>query len=92
MRVLCVSSLYPNAAQPGFGTFVENRLLALRARFPVEAQVVAPVPLYPSWLPGSARYKAYSRVPVEEARHGVRVLHHAGPRCRGSESMVLRFR
>lgn len=48
LRVLTFSTLYPNAAQPGFGGFVERQTLRLAARDDVELRVVAPLGV-PPW-------------------------------------------
>ena len=48
-RILTYTTLYPNAAQPGHGLFVEHRLRQLVATQPVEARVVAPLLAQRSW-------------------------------------------
>lgn len=75
MRILTFTTLYPNAAQPAHGVFVEQRLLHLRASGRVEARVVAPVPWFPSAHRAFGRYAAYARVPTAESRNGIEVLH-----------------
>ena len=69
LRVLTVSSLYPNAAMPNHGVFVENRLRRIVATGRVEARVVAPIPWFGVDLgtPGP--------VPRAEERHGLAVTH-----------------
>src|SRR3546814_16194507 len=47
MRVLTFTALYPNAAQPVHGIFVENRIRHLRESGEVDIQVAAPVPWFP---------------------------------------------
>jgi len=79
MRLLTFSTLYPSAARPRHGIFVETRLAQLRARHCVEARVVAPVPWFPF---ASARFGAYAlhaRTPREERRAGVEVAHPRYP-------------
>lgn len=78
-RVLVFSTLYPNAAQPNHGVFVENRLRMTLALGGIEATVVAPVPLFPSAHPAFGRYAQYARVPRREVRHGIEVLHPRYP-------------
>lgn len=75
MRILTLSSLYPNTEQPTFGVFVENRLRALIAAHPVSARVVAPVPWFPLAIPGLARYSRFARIPAIEQRHGILIAH-----------------
>src|SRR6185436_10557283 len=75
VRLLTFSTLYPNAAQPNHGIFVENRLRHLVASGAATSTVVAPVPWFPS---RNARFGEWARcaaAPVEEMRHGLRVLH-----------------
>ena len=75
LRVLVFSTLYPNAAQPNHGVFVENRLRHTLAQGGIEATVLAPVP----WFPFSHRffgsYAAFARVPEIESRHGLTIYH-----------------
>jgi glycosyltransferase involved in cell wall biosynthesis len=75
LRLLTFSTLYPNAAQPNHGIFVENRLRHLVASGAATSTVVAPVPWFPS---RNARFGHWARcaaAPAEEMRHGLRVLH-----------------
>ncbi|EJL33376.1 glycosyltransferase [Caulobacter sp. AP07] len=74
-RVLVFSTLYPNAAQPNHGVFVENRLRATIAQGGIEATVIAPVPYFPLSHKFFGRYSAFARVPRREVRHGVEVWH-----------------
>jgi glycosyltransferase involved in cell wall biosynthesis len=67
VRLLTFSSLYPNAAQPNHGVFVENRLRHLIASGEAESTVLAPVP----WFP----FRGGPDVPARETRHGI-VVHH----------------
>ena len=75
MRILTLTTLFPNTIQPAFGVFVETRLRRLVATGEVEARVVAPVPWFP--LAGSAfgSWGVHARVPRHEVRHGIQVLH-----------------
>jgi glycosyltransferase involved in cell wall biosynthesis len=79
IRLLVFTSLYPNSAQPRHGIFVEERLRKLIASGVVTATVVAPVPWFPfrhSWF---GTYAVFARVPREEVRHGIRILHPRYP-------------
>ena len=69
------STLYPNAAQPNHGVFVENRLRETIAQGGIEAEVVAPVPYFPVSHRFFGRYSAYARAPYHEVRHGLSVWH-----------------
>jgi glycosyltransferase involved in cell wall biosynthesis len=75
LRLLTFTTLYPNAAQPAHGIFVENRLRHLLAGGGVQAQVVAPVPYFPFDAPMFGAYARYARVPGRETRHGIAVHH-----------------
>jgi len=73
LRVLTLSTLFPNGAEPTLGRFVERQTLALAARPGVEVEVVAPVglPLWPLSL--HPHYAARARLPRDEERNGLRV-------------------
>ena len=75
MKILTFSTLYPNAVRPNHGIFVETRLRHLLASGRVESRVVAPVPWFPSGNPRFGRYAEFARVPRDEQRHGINVLH-----------------
>jgi len=75
MNVLTFSTLYPNAASPGHGVFVENRVRHLVAGGRVNTRVVAPVPWFPFQNPRFGPYAAFARAPAEEVRHGISVVH-----------------
>jgi glycosyltransferase involved in cell wall biosynthesis len=75
MKILTFSTLYPHAARPGHGIFVENRLRHLLAGGRVEVRVVAPVPWFPSSHPRFGDYAAHARAPREERRNGIDVVH-----------------
>lgn len=74
-RVLVFSTLYPNAAQPNHGIFVENRLRHTLALGGIEVEVIAPVPFFPFTHPAFGRYATFARAPRVEQRHGVQVWH-----------------
>ena len=73
MRVLTFTNLYPSAAQPRHGIFVEHRMRQLAASGRVGVRVVAPVP----WLPlarfWSTRHAQLARVESNESRYGIAV-------------------
>ena len=75
MKLLTFTSLYPNREQPRHGIFVEQRLLRISARDAVDARVVAPVPWFPSGAARYGRYAVHARVPRQEWRHGLAVIH-----------------
>ena len=73
LRVLTLSTLFPNGAEPVLGPFVERQTLGLAARPDVALEVVAPIglPLWPLSL--HPHYAARSRLPLEEDYKGLRV-------------------
>lgn len=79
LRLLTFTTLYPNAEQPTHGVFVENRLRHLLAGGGVKAEVVAPVPYFPSGAPIFGSYARYARVPAAETRHGIAIHHPRFP-------------
>ncbi|HET7763742.1 MAG TPA: glycosyltransferase family 4 protein [Burkholderiales bacterium] len=79
MKILTFSTLYPHAARPSHGIFVETRLRHLLASGKVESQVVAPVPWFPSDDARFGEYAIHARAPREEQRHGIQVLHPRYP-------------
>jgi glycosyltransferase involved in cell wall biosynthesis len=75
LRILTFSTLYPNAAFPQHGIFVETRLRKLVESGQVEARVVAPSPWFPAWAPFPAAYRPYAQVPRHEIREGIAIEH-----------------
>jgi glycosyltransferase involved in cell wall biosynthesis len=91
IRLLTFSTLFPHAARPNHGIFVENRLRHLLGSGEASSVVLAPVPWFPSGagtvlatrLPvGAARsgeWALHARAPRTETRHGIRILHPRFP-------------
>ena len=79
MRLLTYSTLYPNAAQPNLGVFVENRLRHLLACGAAESRVVAPVPWFPLRHKAFGSYSAFADAPNHEIRHHLEVDHPRYP-------------
>jgi len=75
MKLLTFSTLFPNSIRPNHGIFVETRLRYLVASGKASAQVVAPVPWFPSTHPRFGSYANFARVPREETRNGLNVAH-----------------
>lgn len=73
LRVLTLSTLFPNAAQPRLGLFVERQTAALAARSDVALQVVAPrgIPWWP--LSRHPHYAARAALPESENWNGLRL-------------------
>ncbi|MGH7041460.1 MAG: glycosyltransferase, partial [Acetobacteraceae bacterium] len=79
IRLLTFSSLYPNAAQPTHGVFVENRLRHLLGSGAARSTVLAPVPWFPFAAARFGTWAAFARVPRVEMRHGIAVHHPRFP-------------
>ncbi len=75
MRLLTLTTLYPNAARPNHGVFVETRLRHLLQSGRIQARVVAPTPWFPSKSALFGHYAATARAPRLEVRYGVDIDH-----------------
>ena len=75
MRILTLSNLYPNPAQPRKGVFVRERLRHVTAGGKVEATVIAPVPWFPFRHRRFGQYATFARVPRYSDDDGRRVYH-----------------
>jgi teichuronic acid biosynthesis glycosyltransferase TuaC len=78
-KILTYTTLYPDSTRPAHGIFVENRLRHLVATQQVESRVVAPVPWFFSGARWFGSYAAFSHVPKQETRHGIRIDHPRYP-------------
>lgn len=74
LRVLSIATLFPDAARPNFGLFVEKSLRALAAQPDIELTIVAPVGLPPFPLSLHKRYRALRDLPQSEQWNGLTVL------------------
>ncbi len=79
MNILTFTTLYPSAARPQHGIFVETRLRKLVESGRVEARIVAPCPWFPFASPRFGAYSVMARVPREEVRHGLHIDHPRYP-------------
>lgn len=74
MRILTVTTLWPNSRQPVHGLFVRQRVMEMAKR--ADVTVIAPVPWAPAWLGRLfPRYAKYGGI-VDESRDGHVVVHH----------------
>ena len=73
MKVLVLSSVFPNPSQPGLGIFVRERIRHVARH--CEVEVVAPIPWFPlnRWLRGAR----WAGIPAVEAQGALRVHHPA---------------
>ena len=72
MKILTITSLYPDATRPRHGIFIETRVRKLVESGAAQVRVIAPCPWFP--LP-SGPYGVFARVPRREVRHGITVDH-----------------
>ncbi|TZG25140.1 glycosyltransferase [Sphingomonas montanisoli] len=72
LKVLTLSTLFPDATRPTFGVFVERQTVGLAARDNVEVKVVAPIGLPPAPLQGES-HKALAALPLRENWKGLEV-------------------
>ena len=95
LRVLTLSSLFPDVHRPNFGIFVERQTLGLAALEGIELQVVAPVGLPPFPLRLHPHFSGRGRLPSVESWKGLKVhrpafLHLPGPGMRLAPLMMAR--
>lgn len=73
LRVLVLSTLFPDASRPNFGIFVERQTLSLAERDDVEVRVVAPRGVPPFPLSRLPRYTGIAAQPAREQWKGLTV-------------------
>jgi teichuronic acid biosynthesis glycosyltransferase TuaC len=71
LRVLTLSTLFPDTTRPNFGVFVERQTLGLAAHGEVELKLVAPVGLPPWPLNRARHYGKLVNLPLHEDWKGV---------------------
>ncbi len=79
LRLLTFSTLYPHAARPNHGVFVENRLRHLLGSGEALSTVLAPVPWFPSRAAMFGDWARHAAAPRHEERHGIAVHHPRFP-------------
>lgn len=75
LKMLTLTTLYPNPEQTNHGIFVETRLRFLLASGQASARVIAPVPWFPFTSASFGRYASFARVPATEQRQGISIVH-----------------
>ena len=75
LRVLTFTTLFPSAARPRHGIFIETRLRQLLRTGEIESRVIAPVPSFPGMRFLSARHAGMWATLDEEHRNGIDVRH-----------------
>jgi teichuronic acid biosynthesis glycosyltransferase TuaC len=79
VRLLTFSTLFPHAARPNQGIFVENRLRHLVDSGEATSLVLAPVPWFPSPAPVFGDWALHAAAPPEETRHRIPIRHPRYP-------------
>ncbi len=79
IRLLTFSTLFPHAARPNHGIFVENRLRHLVASGQATSFVLAPVPWFPGRSEWFGDWAVNARAPIAETRHGLAIRHPRYP-------------
>lgn len=74
LRVLTLSTLFPDVTRPNFGVFVERQTLGLSQCADVAVRVVAPIGIPPWPLSRHAHYARFADVPAHEAWRGLDVV------------------
>lgn len=95
LRVLTLSSLFPDASRPNFGVFVERQTLGLAAHPDVELKLVAPLGLPPWPLGRRGHYAPLAALPQHELWKSVetwrpRFLNLPGTQGRFHAAMLTR--
>jgi glycosyltransferase involved in cell wall biosynthesis len=76
MKLLTISSLYPNNKDFKHGVFVETRLKNLLAAYPeIQSTVIAPVPWFPFKNKCFGEYSRFAGVVNQEQRNGITIYH-----------------
>ena len=74
LRVLTLSTLFPDSSRPNFGVFVERQTLGLARREGVTVEVAAPLGLPPWPLVIHPRYRRLAGLPQSEQWKGLKVI------------------
>ncbi len=74
LRILSLSTLYPNSARPNFGVFVERQMQSVMKRGDVDLVMVNPLGIPPWPLSRHPVYEPLRHLPLREERGGVTVL------------------
>ena len=74
LRILSIATLFPDAARPNFGLFVEKSLRALAAQPGIDLTIVAPLGLPPFPLSLHPHYRPLRDLPRAETWNGLTVV------------------
>jgi len=74
MKILVLTSLFPNRVRPTHAVFIRERMFAYARDTGSQIRVVAPIPYFPP-LPGFGRWSKHAEVPEREEMDGIPVYH-----------------
>lgn len=75
MKILTLTTLYPNNIKSSHGVFVEQRLRHLLKIAGIVAKVIAPVPWFPFASDKFGQYAQFAKIAETEKRYGIHVSH-----------------
>ncbi len=75
MKIAVLTNLYPSAARPRHGIFIEHRVRRIHASGQAQVRVIAPVPYFPFRHAAFGAWAEGARVPNDEVRHGIHVVY-----------------
>ncbi|WP_207061004.1 glycosyltransferase family 4 protein [Motiliproteus sp. SC1-56] len=76
VKILTITTLFPNCQDPKHGIFVESRLKHLVSQYPdIELTIIAPIPWFPFAGKHFGSYAKFAKVPRQESRIGAVVYH-----------------
>jgi teichuronic acid biosynthesis glycosyltransferase TuaC len=73
VRILTLSTLFPNAAQPNFGIFVERQTAGLATRPGIDLTVINPIGIPPWPISRAGHYAVLKTLPQHEQWRGLEV-------------------
>jgi glycosyltransferase involved in cell wall biosynthesis len=73
LNILTLSTLFPNAASPNFGIFVERQTAELASRAEADVTIINPIGIPPLPLRSLPPYRALADLPEHEHWHGLNV-------------------
>jgi glycosyltransferase involved in cell wall biosynthesis len=79
MKILTLTTLYPNNIKNSHGVFVEQRLRNLLKIAGIGAKVIAPVPWFPFKSDKFGQYAQFAKIAKTEERFGIHISHPRYP-------------
>ena len=73
MRILTITTLFPNHLQPNLGVFIKHRIVALSKL--ADVRVIAPIPWVPAFAGFTEKARLFQQINNEEIIDGIKVYH-----------------